>query len=241
MKIAITRLTGKEERDKIRCEQFGHECFRVSPLRAEIYYDKVREFTDASNNGEFDCIFLTSALPAKLAAPLIKPGIRVVAIGPETARAFHGKDMNIEILPRFYSSELVPYLGPWLKGKKIGILRADVPNDKLIQDILKNGGIPCEVRCYSLEPTGEELNLSGADALLFTSVMSFRHAIWKRRTGFLILAIGEVTAEAMTAGGFPPAVTGDGSLDGTLAALNQYLKERGISPLRTEHGSRKEQ
>lgn len=234
MKIAVTRLLGKEGSDNTRCAQFGHECFRVSPLRAHVYHDKVKEFVDATNNGEYDCIFLTSALPAKLAAPLIQTGTRIVAIGPETGKVFVEKGLSVEILPRFYSSELVPYLGPWLRGKKIGVLRAEVPNAPLIDDIIQNGGIPCEVRCYSLEPTGEELALFGADALLFTSAMSFRHAIWKRRSGFLILAIGNVTAEVMIKGGFPPAVTGDGSLEGTLTALNLYLEQRGITTFHRE-------
>ncbi len=234
MKIAVTRLMGKEGTDTARCAKFGHECFRVSPLRAEIFHNKVREFADAANNGDYDCIFLTSALPAKLAAPLINPGIRIIAIGPETGKVFMERGIPVEVLPRFYSQELVPYLGPWLKGKKIGILRADVPNTKLLEDIIEKGGIPCEVRCYSLEPTGEGLGLIGADALLFTSAMSFRHAIWKRRSGFLILAIGKVTAEAMVKGGFPPAVTGDGSLEGTLTALNVYLEQRGITTLNNE-------
>jgi uroporphyrinogen-III synthase len=37
-------------------------------------------------------------------------------------------------------------------------------------------------------------------------------------------AIGEITAERMKAGGVTPVVVGDGSLEGTLVALNAYLK-----------------
>jgi uroporphyrinogen-III synthase len=38
------------------------------------------------------------------------------------------------------------------------------------------------------------------------------------------MAIGEVTAAAMRKGGTLPAVIGDGSLEGTLAALTIYIK-----------------
>jgi uroporphyrinogen-III synthase len=41
------------------------------------------------------------------------------------------------------------------------------------------------------------------------------------------MAIGEVTAGVMRAGGVIPAVVGDGSLEGTLAALNRFLEKRG--------------
>jgi uroporphyrinogen-III synthase len=40
------------------------------------------------------------------------------------------------------------------------------------------------------------------------------------------MAIGEVTAAAMQRGGTMPAVVCDGSLEGSLAALNIYLKEK---------------
>jgi len=37
-----------------------------------------------------------------------------------------------------------------------------------------------------------------------------------------VMAIGEVTADAMRCGGTFPDIVGDGSLEGTLAALNEY-------------------
>jgi len=39
------------------------------------------------------------------------------------------------------------------------------------------------------------------------------------------MAIGDITASAMREGGDPPAVVGDGSLEGTLRALNAYLAQ----------------
>ena len=40
------------------------------------------------------------------------------------------------------------------------------------------------------------------------------------------MAIGEVTAAAMQKEGTLPAVIGDGSLEGTLKALNIYIKRK---------------
>ena len=223
MKIAVTRLAGKEESDAARCAVFGHACYSVHPLRSEIQQDVVSAFTGAVEREEFDCIFFTSALPAKILAPLLKKTPRVIAIGPQTAKELEQCGIACETLPSFYSRDFVPYLGDWIKGKQIGIPRADVPNPSLIDAITGAGGIAQEFRCYGLEPTDEPLDLDEADAILFTSAMSFKKAIWTPRPDLLVMAIGDITAEAMMYGGTYPAVVGDGSLEGTLAALNDYL------------------
>jgi uroporphyrinogen-III synthase len=222
MKIAVTRLAGKEERDAARCAAFGHACYSVHPLRSEIQQDIVSEFAGAVERGEFDCIFFTSSLPAKILAPHLKKTPRVIAIGPETARELARSNITCETLPGFYSRDFVPYLGDWIKGKTIGLPRADVPNAPLIDAITHAGGIAREFRCYRLAPTNEPLDLDRAEAILFTSAMSYKKAIWTPHPGLLVMAIGDITAEAMMCGGTLPAIVGDGSLEGTLGALNEY-------------------
>ena len=226
MRIAVTRIAGKGARDPATCRRFGHECYTVSPLRVEIYRDRVRSFADAANRGEFDGIFFASAVPAELIGPLLVSPPRVIAIGPQTAATLARSGIRAETLPAFYSRDLVPYLGEWIRGKRIGIPRADVPNQALIEAVEGAGGIPAEVRCYGLVPTGAPLDTDGADALLFTSGSSFRRAVWNPRPGLLLMAIGEVTAAAMREGGAEPAVVGNGSLGGSLEALNSFLGRR---------------
>lgn len=223
MKIAITRLAGKEKRDAARCAASGHTCFSVHPLQSELRPDVIAAFLDAVNRDEFDALFFTSALPAKIIAPRLARYPRVIAIGPQTAGELRQYNISCETLASFYSRDFVPYLGEWIRGKRIGIPRADVPNPGLLEAITASGGIPAEFRCYALEPTGVELELSGAGAILFTSAMSFKKAIWTSRPDLLVLAIGEITAGAMRAEGTDPVVVGDGSLEGTLMALNAYL------------------
>jgi uroporphyrinogen-III synthase len=227
MKIAVTRLAGKEKSDAARCAASGHSCYSVHPLRSEIREEDIAAFVDAVDRGEFDCIFFTSALPAKIIAPRIGRFPRVIAIGPQTAHELRRFDIDCEVLTSFYSRDFVPYLGDWIRDKRIGIPRADVPNPGLIDAITVAGGIPREFRCYSLEPTGSELDLADAGAILFTSAMSFKKAVWTSRPGLLVMAIGEITAEAMRTGRTDPAIVGNGSLEGTLGALNTYLAARG--------------
>ena len=223
MKIAVTRLAGKEKNDIERCSQFGHICYSVHPLRSEIRPGTITAFIESVDRGEFDCLFFTSALPAKIIAPLLSRFPRVIAIGPQTAKELQHYDIDCETLTSFYSRDFVPYLGEWIRGKHIGIPRADVPNPSLINAITAAGGIPHEFRCYGLAPTGESLFLEEADAILFTSAMSFTEAVWTWRPDILVIAIGDITAEAMREGGTNPAVVGDGSLEGTMMALNNYL------------------
>jgi uroporphyrinogen-III synthase len=225
MNIAVTRLPGKETADAARCRAYGHTCYAVSPLRADISHSLVSRFVESVEQNRYDCLFFTSALPAQIIAPRLSRWPRVVAIGPRTAETLRHFGIESEVLPRYYSSAFVPFLGEWIQGKRIGIPRADVPNPGLIGAIIKAGGIPEEVRVYSLIPTGEKLDLEEAQAVLFTSAMSFERAIWKRRNGLLLIAIGESTASAMCKAGVAPSVIGDGSLDGTLRALNSFLAD----------------
>ncbi|MDD1668406.1 MAG: uroporphyrinogen-III synthase [Methanomicrobiales archaeon] len=227
MRIAVTRIAEKGVRDARICQRYGHECYTVSPLRVEIYEDRVRSFAEAANRGDLDCIFFASAVPAKVLGPLLKSPPRVIAIGPQTARILGESGIRCETLPSFYSRALVPYLGKWIRGRRIGIPRADVPNPGLLAAIEAAGGIPTEVRCYGLVPTKTPLAVEGADALLFTSGSSFSRAVWQPRPGLLLVAIGEVTAGVMRDAGAAPAVVGDGSLEGTLRALNDFLGQRG--------------
>ena len=223
MKIAVTRLAGKEKNDAARCAQFGHVCYSVHPLRSEIRPSAITAFIEAVDRSEFDCLFFTSALPAKIIAPLLNRFPRVIAIGPQTANELQHYDIDCETLTSFYSKDFVPYLGNWIRGKHIGIPRADVPNPSLIDAITAAGGTPHEFRCYGLESTGESLNLEDADAILFTSAMSFAKAVWMKHPDLVVMAIGDITAATMRAAGTNPVVVGDGSLEGTMMALNNYL------------------
>ena len=227
MKIAVTRLAGKEKNDAARCAQFGHTCYSVHPLRSKVIPRAITAFIEAVDRSEFDCLFFTSALPAKIIAPLLNRFPRIIAIGPQTAKELQHYEIDCETLTSFYSRDFVPYLGDWIRGKHIGIPRADVPNPSLIDAITAAGGIPHEFRCYGLEPTGESLNLENADAILFTSAMSFAKAVWTKHSDLVVIAIGDITAATMRAAGTNPVVVGDGSLEGTLMALNDYLTRQG--------------
>jgi len=139
MKIAITRLENKAAGDHALCASYGHDCSTVSPLRSEIRMEKVTRFVDAVHRDEFDCLFFTSALPAMIVAPRLTRWPRVIAIGPKTAEILGESGIEAEVLPAYYSRDFVPYLGDWLRGRTVGIPRADVPNPGLLDGITAAG------------------------------------------------------------------------------------------------------
>jgi hypothetical protein len=66
MILAITRLPEKAEEDAPVCARYGHTCYAVSPLQAEILWDRIHAAAEAVNRGAYDCIFFSSALPARI-------------------------------------------------------------------------------------------------------------------------------------------------------------------------------
>lgn len=224
MRIAITRLPGKGADDRERCARFGHDCYPVSPLRADISPAAIEVFAADLAAGRFDGLFFTSALPADLVGPRVAASgadLRVVAIGPATRAALDRHGVAAETLSSFYSRDFAPHMGSWLEGRTIGIPRADVPNEPLLAAIRAAGGEPMEYRIYRLVPTGETLDLDGADAVLFTSANSFSQAVWRPAPCLLVCAIGDVTAGRMRAAGIEPDAVGDGSLEGALRAIGE--------------------
>lgn len=227
MKIAITRLAEKGMQDKDICEAFGHEAYIISPLEAVLDSAEIERFISLFHEGVFDAVFFTSAYPAEKVAPKMNTDTlcRIIAIGPKTADILERFGHHPEILPEFYSRAFVPYLKDWIAEKKIGIPRAAVKNEKLIKGISDACGIPYEFGCYSLKPTGDALDIKDADAILFTSAMSFKEAVLPDISSLIKIAVGDVTADAMRDAGVVPDVVGDGSLKGTIEALNRYLSD----------------
>ena len=225
MKIAVTRLAGKEKDDEELFASFGHTVKTVSPLVAELKPNIMQQFVIDANSGEFDAVFFTSAYAAEHIAPLLdrtaSRKYRVIGIGPKTTETLRSYGLMAEMLSSYYSRDFVSYLGDWISGKRIGIPRADVPNKELLDSICDAGALAYEYRIYSLRASGTPLSLDGCDAVLFTSAKSFSDAVLPDMNGVIPMAIGEITANAMKKAGVMPEVTGDGSLRGTLERIRE--------------------
>ncbi|HJJ30680.1 MAG TPA: uroporphyrinogen-III synthase [Methanocorpusculum sp.] len=228
MKIAVTRLAGKEKDDEALFASYGHSVKIVSPLTAEINSRAVQQFVLEANDRNFDAVFFTSAYAAEHIAPLLDRNIsktcRVIGIGPKTTEVLHSYGIKAEMLTSYYSRDFAAYLGDWADGKRIGIPRADVPNKELMNSIEDIGAFAYEYRVYHLSPSGVPLSLDDCNAVLFTSSKSFSDAVLPDMSGIIPMAIGEITAETMKKAGVIPEVVGDGSMKGTLDVIQKkYL------------------
>lgn len=226
MIIAITKHAETVE-DEAICAKYNHQAKSVCATRYTENKDEITAFVNAANNHEFDAIFFPSAMLAENLGDLINPRlatkVRMIANGPQTAKVLLNIGLAAEMLPFYYSRDLIPYLGKWIRGKHIAIPRADLTYPKLADEIRAAGGIPHEFHCYELAATNEPLDLTGCDAILFTSPEAFEMSRLPNTKDLILIAIGDVTASAMMYGGCAPSVVGDGSIEGSLIALNSYL------------------
>ncbi len=227
MLIAITKHADCVD-DNTICEKYNHKARIISTVSPVKNQQEIDNFTRSVNDCEFDAVFFPSAFSAEKMGPLINPRlatkVRMIANGPQTAKDLHNIGLAAEMLPFFYSRDLIPYLGKWIRGRRIAIPRASITYPKLSEEIREAGGLPCEYKCYDIMATNEPVDLDGCGAILFTSPAAFTLAKLPRIPEELrLLAIGEVTADAMMYGGMPPSIVGDGSIEGTIQALNAAL------------------
>ncbi len=232
MKIAITRLENKAAGDRALCASYGHDCYTVSPLRAELRPERVDAFVEAVHRGgEFDCLFFSSALPAAVVGPKLErwpPGDRHRA---EDRRSPPGvRDRGGGPPPTFYSRDFVPpYLGEWLRGRTVGIPRADVPNPGLLGGAIAAAGGELSGRSGSTpsSPRVPNSHLTPPTPSSSRAPCPTGEARWQPRDDLLLVAIGEITADAMRAGGHPPGGRRGGRVArGNLEALNRYAEGR---------------
>ena len=225
MKIAVTKLEEKSEGVAELFMRHGHEAIIVPTMRAGEPSDPapLERLTSMIEKGEIDILIFTSALGVAKLFDRVKPqGVRIISVGPKTAEKVKEYDLSSEVIAKFSSDHFANHLGD-VKGKTIGVARAQVPNKELTQSLTSKGAVVIEAPAYSLEPTGNNITdtLHGADAVIFTSAKSFEYSGFKSDTSskLKVAAIGEKTANAMKKHGIVPDVIGNGTLKSCLSQL----------------------
>ena len=225
MKIAVTKLEEKSEGVAELFMRHGHEAIIVHTMRAGEPSDPVplERLASMLRKGEIDILIFTSALGVAKLCDRVKPdNVRIVSVGPKTAEKVKEYGLPSEVIAKFSSDNFANYLGD-VKGKIIGIARAQVPNPDLTQSLISKGAVVIEAPAYSLEPTGNDITdaLQGADAVIFTSAKSFEYSGFSndKVRKLKVVAIGEKTAKAMKKHGIVPDIIGNGTLESCLSQL----------------------
>lgn len=188
---------------------------------------------------EFNWLILTSANGvaavwgrlSALAITGLPAGLKVAAIGPQTAAALQENGVAPDFVPEEYVAEaILPGLGDVL-GKRVLLLRADIARRALAEGIRLAGGLVSEVSAYQTlpaTPSGDALEAlkAGVDWVTFTSsstVRSFTAVV--QNAGFDPLAlpgrprfacIGPITAQTARETGFPVTIVAESYTTGGL-------------------------
>jgi uroporphyrinogen-III synthase len=104
---------------------------------------------------------------------------------------------------------------------RIAITRAAPENARTAERVRARGGEPVLAPLLTIVPCGYDTNTEGAQALIFTSSNGVRAFPDVRRArDRIVLAVGDVTAEAARDAGFADVRSADGDVE-SLAALAQ--------------------
>ena len=231
MRIAVTKLQEKSRGIPALFQKYGHEALIISTVRPTDPGDPapLSHLAEMVAGGDIDILIFTSALGVEKLFERSRPAknIRIVSVGPKTAKKVEEYGMKSEVIAKFSSEHFADYLGD-IKGKTIGIARAEVPNPELVKSLASRGATVVEAPAYRLEPAGNSIAgaLNEVDAVIFTSAMSFGSSGFDQDHAkkVKVVAIGHKTAEAMRKHGVIPDIVGDGTLENCLFLLSQQAK-----------------
>ncbi len=226
MKIAVTKLKEKSEGINKLFRRYGHEALIISTMVAADPSNPapLASLAEMASKGTLDILIFTSALGVDKLFERARPAkkVRIVSVGPKTAKKVCEYGCTSEVISDFSSEHFAKYLDD-IRGKTIGIARADVPNPELISSLERGGATVVEAPAYRLEPAESRFDdvLNEADAVIFTSAKSFEYSGFQRknRKNLKVVAIGEKTAKAMRSHGIEPDMVGDGTLESCLIVL----------------------
>lgn len=230
MKVAVTKLEEKSEGIPELFKLYGHEALIVSTMRAAepSNQEPLSHLRDMILKDKIDILIFTSSLGVEKLFEKVRPGksVRIVSVGPKTAKKVKEYGMQSEVIEKFSSDSFSKYLGD-IRGKTIGIARAEVPNPELISSLTSKGARIVEAPSYRLVP-GDSIAeaLKGVDAVIFTSAKSFEYSGFKKNHAkkMKVIAIGEKTADAMRKRGISPHIVGNGSLEDCLSRYKTFIR-----------------
>lgn len=175
---------------------------------------------------------------AYLAITSLPEGLKVAAIGPQTASALQEQGLDPDFVPGEYIAEaILPGLGE-MTGRRFLLLRADQARRALADQIRLQGGLVDEVTAYQTlpaQPSEESIAglRAGIDWVTFTSSSTVRNFVAAVRSAGLdpldlpgsprFACIGPVTAQTAHQEGLPVDViaseyTTRGLLDAMVAS-----------------------
>jgi uroporphyrinogen III methyltransferase / synthase len=253
-RILVTRARAQASGFVERLRRLGAEAVELPVLAIEPLAERrdleagVRRLAEPASGGRHAVFTSANAVrlvwEAVLAVGLDArcfAGVRLVAIGPETAAALAECGLRADLVPGEYIAEAVAdaMVDGGVRGDRVWLPRAAAARD-VLPERLRAAGAEVEVlpvyRTVLPEGTGERLReqlARGLDVVTFTSsstVAHFGEALAGGRfpEGAVAACIGPVTARAAREAGYPVAVVaGEYTTAGLAAALCAHFSATG--------------
>lgn len=253
-RILVTRARAQASGFVERLRRLGAEAVELPVIAVEPAGER-RDLEDAVRRlGTIDQAVFTSANAVRLVWEAVRAagldarsfaGVRLVAIGPETAAALLECGLAANVVPAEYVAEAVAdaMIAAGVEGSRVWLPRAAAARD-VLPARLRDAGAEVEVlpiyRTVLPEGTAELLSAElgrGVDAVTFTSsstVNHFRDALAGAEfpAGAVAACIGPVTARTAREAGYPVAVVAaEYTTAGLAAALSAHFTLGTPAPL----------
>ena len=170
-------------------------------------------------------------------------GVKFAAVGPGTAAKLKELHLHVDVMPEQYvTAAIAKAMNDFasIENLKILLLRAEVANPDLPQELTALGAIVDDVPCYQTVPETEDVNgaaarllEAGADWITFTSSSTVEnfHArfdlpkLLRQFPAIRLASIGPETSKAIRALGLEPALEArPHTIDGLAAALEKIAR-----------------
>ena len=231
-RLAIMRPKDRQEESLELARSMGFEAIGASPIDLKVRDSEAFEiFLDDLVNGRVGMIILTSSAGVRALLDLADrrarkrellarlEGVRVVAIGPVTARQAERNMMRVDGMPEEFTSEgLVRALSSSYSSDKLAyVLRSDHGSPLLLAGLQGAGYSVKEVVVYTLTKRSDapdvksmvQLGIAGGvDVFVFTSSLSAMTLLeaWASETS-LLDAVAKLNLRAVAAIGPPTRET----------------------------------
>jgi uroporphyrinogen III methyltransferase/synthase len=171
-------------------------------------------------------------------------GVRIAAVGPATAAKLKELHLKVDLMPEEYiATKIGAAFAKFesVENLKILLLRAEVANRELPEQLEKMGAIVDDVGCYKTVPETEDLNNAaarlmenGADWITFTSASTVENfhvrfplpELMVRFPQLKLASIGPETSKAIVALGLEPTIVAkEHTVEGLVKAIEAAAKK----------------
>ena len=156
---------------------------------------------------------------------------RLAAIGPATARELEALGQTVDFVPSEYLGEAIGAEMPAKPGERALLLRADIASDVLARKLTERGVQVDNVDAYrTVKPPAEMLDLTGIDAVTFTSSSTVRNYLAMQPSAaslehLAVFCIGPVTAQtAAELGLHVDGVADEHTIDGLIRTMIEFYR-----------------